>query len=180
MLKQEPSNRNSLRSIRLIRDTLLSLMLKESFQNISISQITKQAGLVRNTFYSHFQKKEDVLSYHMFDLFKAKIENLNLAWESQEIDWIAIYFEFWSENLEFLELLYKQDLLDVLYSFEFHIDKLHINSYLEDICTISDRAKKYANSVYVNTMASMIRRWITTGKEETNEELTSIFYELFE
>lgn len=61
MLKQAPINMNAQRSIDLIVEALLKLMAHKAFDKISISELTREAGVVRNTFYAHFETKEDVL-----------------------------------------------------------------------------------------------------------------------
>lgn len=53
----------------MISDAFVELLQEHSIDQITISQIAKQAGIGRNTFYNHFQKKEDILDYLMESLF---------------------------------------------------------------------------------------------------------------
>lgn len=65
---------NSQRSINLLIETMIRLMKSKQFSDITITELTREAGLVRNTFYAHFESKEDVLSYHMYETFRQGIQ----------------------------------------------------------------------------------------------------------
>lgn len=50
---------------QLIAGTLKKLVIEKDFSKLTIKRITAEAGLIRPTFYRHFQDKCDVLSYIM-------------------------------------------------------------------------------------------------------------------
>ncbi len=178
MIKNKPLNRNSIRSVNLITNTLLKMMENKNFNDISISEITKEAGLVRNTFYSHFSRKEDVIIYHIYKLFEQELIDLNLDYSSKNIDFVEIYFNFWGNHLFILDLLKKNNLLELLNLLEFFLDDFNISTYINQLCPISEQSKKYSTSVYMNVLSSIIIKWVNTGKEETPKTLSKIFYEL--
>lgn len=65
-----------------IADSLLLLMEKKDFQNITIGEIVDKAGVNRSTYYRHFEKKEDVIIYFLDNLSKTilgweRTQNLN-------------------------------------------------------------------------------------------------------
>ena len=47
-----------------IVESLLYLMKKEKFENITVTDISKKAGVNRITFYRNFNSKEEVLMVH--------------------------------------------------------------------------------------------------------------------
>ena len=53
--------RSSLRSKRLIREALVSLMRSKPFEKITITDIVKEADINRGTFYAHFKDTSEVL-----------------------------------------------------------------------------------------------------------------------
>jgi len=55
-------------SKRMIADAFMRLLQNDSLEDITISQIAAEARMGRNTFYNHFQKKEDILRYVMKQL----------------------------------------------------------------------------------------------------------------
>ncbi|MBO8435808.1 MAG: TetR family transcriptional regulator [Spirochaetes bacterium] len=53
--------RSSLRSKRLIREALITMMREKPFDKITITDIVKAADINRGTFYAHFKDTEEVL-----------------------------------------------------------------------------------------------------------------------
>lgn len=52
---------NALETKSMIFDTALRLFTKYGYENVTIDEITKQAGVSKGTFYTHFDSKESVL-----------------------------------------------------------------------------------------------------------------------
>ena len=46
---------------RLLMDSFKKLVLKVPVENITIKEITDEAGVIRPTFYNHFQDKYEVI-----------------------------------------------------------------------------------------------------------------------
>lgn len=68
----EGSNRNSLRSLHLLEQSYLSLIMKKPSDKITVADITREAGLNRGTFYAHFSsipELEDYVLQHLVDRF---------------------------------------------------------------------------------------------------------------
>ncbi len=178
MIKQKPVNTNSKRSISLLVETLLKLMKNKSFRDITISEITKEAGLVRNTFYAHFKSKEDIISYYMYIVFKSELETLISNNDTASKDLVSLFYEIWVKKSEFLILLKENEMLNILNEFEKHIELLGLDVYIFEFCKVSEKANEYASTFYANALLSILKRWIETGMKESPEELTNIFKEL--
>ncbi len=50
----------------IIADTFRGIMAKKSFEKITISDITDQCGLNRQSFYYHFKDKYELLNWILF------------------------------------------------------------------------------------------------------------------
>ncbi|MDO4651055.1 MAG: TetR/AcrR family transcriptional regulator, partial [Eubacteriales bacterium] len=59
------SNKTALMSQKAISEAFLSLLQEKDFSSISVSELCKCAGISRQTFYSLFQSKEDVICYEL-------------------------------------------------------------------------------------------------------------------
>ena len=66
MLSNKHENPMSIRSKNALSSSLLKLMMYKHFTDISISDITERAGLSRQTFYTNFEKKEDIFLAHKY------------------------------------------------------------------------------------------------------------------
>ncbi len=178
MLKREPANNNSRRSITLITLALIDLLDRQSFDSINITDITRAAGLVRNTFYAHFASKEAVLSHHMFRLVAEKMAEIPYPADRHDVYVVSLFFETWSSNRSFLNLLDKHRLLFLLDDAEAHATKLGLDERAFETCVVSQEAEPYARTVYVGILVSIAKRWISTGMKESPSKLVEIYREL--
>lgn len=178
MLKDIPQNRNSKRSIILLTEVLLELLKTNSLCEISISQLTQTAGLARNTFYAHFETKENVLSHHMYTLFNDKVKAVLDKRENQYEDFDLLYFEMWSENRDFLKLLERDNLLHLLNRFSHYLDSFCEEYFQAMDCNISELAVPYVNSAYATVLGSIIVKWLTLDFVHTPQELRTILREI--
>lgn len=102
-------NPMSVRSKNALSQSLLKLMMESDFDNISISDITDHAGLSRQTFYTNFSKKEDIINYLISGLF-AKYRSRISTEAGLSDTFIIDYFIFWDDNKSFLSLLFRQNM----------------------------------------------------------------------
>jgi AcrR family transcriptional regulator len=68
----EGNNRNSLRSLHLLEQSYLNLIMRKPVDKITVADITREAGLNRGTFYVHFSSISELESYalqHLVDRF---------------------------------------------------------------------------------------------------------------
>jgi len=156
---------------------MLSLLNEKMFSDITISELTKKAGIVRNTFYAHFERKEDILTYYLYEIFKVRIQQAAEHNDINEVDFALLYFEICTENIEFLSILEENHLLHMLSQFGDQFNLICEEFDLFGDCNMSKEAEKYANTLYADTLASIIKRWMVLGRDETPKELCRIFKE---
>lgn len=65
---KEPKNRNSARSIRMLEEAFLQLLAEMPYESITVSEVTRKAGLNRGTFYAHFTDIDDLMFTVMREL----------------------------------------------------------------------------------------------------------------
>lgn len=100
-----------------ITDALLILMEKTNYNDITIGDITKKAGVNRSTYYRHFEKKEDIIKY-----FLDKISKDILEWdkekESSFEEHLATVYKHYNNHKKQMMAIYNNGLsilfLDVL------------------------------------------------------------------
>lgn len=175
MLKNEPINMNSKRSIKLIVDTMLVLLKDKNFSKITISELTKKAGVVRNTFYAHFECKEDVLMYYMYELFRERTQSTSMHGDIEHIDFVELYFNIWADNIDFLCMLTDNQLLHLLSRFGDQFDLLWSEFDVFDAYKDSEKTDEYVDALCADSLASIVKSWLKTGQKETPLELSEIF-----
>lgn len=143
-----------------ITEALLQLMEKNDYQDISITDITKKAGVNRVTFYRNFNNKDEVIS----KCLKLKIENFkNNNKETKN----GLY-----EVLKYIEMC--KDILKPIYNS--HAEHL----FLKHILDIWNNTKEeqniwaYTKSAWAYFMFGWANEWYLRGMKETPEELLKI------
>lgn len=99
----------SVRSKTALAQALLSLLMTRDFNDITIQDITKKAGLSRQTFYTNFEKKEDILLYLLKGLFTKYSRRLSTIQRTPG-NFIIDYLIFWDSNKDFVSLLFRKDM----------------------------------------------------------------------
>ena len=66
----------TIRTYKLLKDSLLELLSKDSFDNIKVNDICNLAMVHRTTFYSHFSDKYELLEYVISEVEKEITGNL--------------------------------------------------------------------------------------------------------
>lgn len=102
-------------SRKMIQDALFGLMEEKSFAQISVSEIVEKADVARRTFYRLYYDKMDVIRFYFRELCREYGRRYRPL-QSYDIGRIAKeYFGFWYQYREFLLLLHRSALDDVLY-----------------------------------------------------------------
>lgn len=76
IMKTEEMDIRTIRTRKLIMDSLMELLKKKSFESIRISDITNQAEINRATFYNYFTDK-----YHLLETITTEVLLLNFHTE---------------------------------------------------------------------------------------------------
>lgn len=138
------NNPTALQSQDMIIKGMLSIMETELFESITVKKLCEQSLVSRQTFYSLFDSKEEVLGLHfdkMFDLFISRLtreKNITMSYICTE------FVSYISQDKDFIELLVRNNLT--------HIMTLKFEEYLIKIGSTLGVGKKY---MYEYAMAFM-------------------------
>lgn len=163
----------------LLADVFHELLLKKEFEKITIKNITDQAGVIRPTFYYHFQDKYDVLE---FILCRDIIEPMDqMVQEKREKDAIRFMFQAFEQDLHFYQRAFRvtgqNAFEDMLYE---HLQKLLENRIgdrdLAKQSGIPRLTKRHVSKYYAIGLTSVVKSWMMEHKNEaTAEELYSAY-----
>ncbi len=144
-----------------IMEALLQLMDRKNYNDITITDITKRAGVNRVSFYRNFNDKDEIINEHLKKCdqqFNEKIkDNDNALYQ------MLMYF---SDNKRIINLLYKSKCQYLLVE---HILS-NWNYSKEDENIIA-----YTKSAWAYFMLGWANEWYLRGMKETPEELIQIF-----
>lgn len=178
MLTRVHENPMAVRSKNALSETLLKLMMYKSFKDITISDITERAGLSRQTFYTNFERKEDILVYLLHGLFMRYLDKITAVRPVAE-NLMIDYFLFWGDSRDFLTLLYKHNLG---YLFQdcnrsFFIEDTDL---LNDLFTCEDWQLPYIKASLAGVTYELLYMWLTQDRGLTVDTLSSLTRNLLE
>ena len=172
------SNKTALQSQRQIAAAMMALIQEKPYAQISISELCKTAGISRQTFYSLFTSRENVM---VFTLQAQYCDAPEITRPEQVCDkrglleWLCRgYSEYMLRNRRLIKLLVDN-----------HIDYLLYDSFFEAMagceCFFHEATpcvRSYAASFYAGGIACVARRYAEEGCTTTAEELESLLMTL--
>jgi len=78
-MKNANHDRRTVKTLRALENALIYLLEKESFEDITIKELTSQANVNRITFYSHFNSKEELINFTFDDIYNKTKRNIKLS-----------------------------------------------------------------------------------------------------
>lgn len=159
-------------SKKWLLEALLYLMGKKKYSEITIKELTKQAGLDRKTFYRHFKTKDEILNMPIQEAYNVYVDKLKNLSELNAHNIAKAYFSMCLQYIEYFNLLSAQGLLMVvLMKFEKFLPT--INEMLANNPEYRKRIN-YELAFYAGGFWNITLHWIDNGAKETPEEMAKI------
>ena len=172
----EGCNKTALASQSAIADALLKLMKEKPYSRISVSELCKRAGISRQTFYSLFESKDDVIAFELERKYCFHPEEHECCRTSMTLEDIChAYSVYITERRDILVLLVRND---ILYLFQ---DSLYntcssCDSYLPGY---PGQDRIYAADFLAGGLTGIARNYALDGSATSREHLEHILYSLF-
>ncbi|MDH6364801.1 AcrR family transcriptional regulator [Enterococcus sp. PF1-24] len=154
---------------------LMSIMEKKDFKNISITEVTKKAGVSRMAFYRNYQILEDILTEHLEALFMEYAALLESK-EFSNYEMTRLYFYCFRQHQFFIINLLRskmnQLILDQSVGFLDEFSK-------SIVCTIdcTPEFEKYNIHFIAGGILNVLIAWCMNGMEETDELMAELVCE---
>lgn len=140
---------------------LLVVMNQYGFREITITQLSQEAGLSRKTFYRLFKDKEELISFFFDKLYKKCFAQIQARQLQHYWDVVQSYFEFCEERRELFALLKRNHLLSLLfegsYQYSFKVFE-YVRS--KETADIYSSVLPYLLAYSIGGMYSMLLKWI--------------------
>lgn len=162
--------KNNLFIKEYILQALLDLMKEKDFKEISITEITKKAGVSRMAYYRNYYYKEDILENYMTELLDKyeKIRNKIVEEHPDNKYKLMLYvFEYFQENENFVLCLEKSNLSNIIQN--------RINEYVHEIYKSDDTFDIYDAIIFGGALYNTGKYWLLTGRQEDIHDITRIF-----
>lgn len=153
-----------------IKEALLGLMEQKPVDQITITELCKQADINRNTFYTHFNTIKDALTMVEQELEESLFSELNLNVEDRTI--IKQLFEHFKKNGNIYRILISSNGdFSFMYTLYSKIEQLVIEKYYSRAKTMDEEKIKMIFEFQFFGSISVVRRWLDSGAKQTCEEM---------
>ncbi|MBE5959143.1 MAG: TetR family transcriptional regulator [Lachnospiraceae bacterium] len=163
---------------RILADSFLELIMTNPINKITIKQITDNAGVIRTTFYNHFQDKYQLVEYIISEDLLKPIQPLiqNKMWSEAillvltTIENNKVVFSKIAkiEGQDSFEVMAERQLKDII------VDVMETNgnwnSPSEYIWITPERIAKY----YAKIVIYIVKEWIEGGFEVSPQDIVHI------
>lgn len=151
-----------------ILTALLRLMETESYENISITDITNLAGVSRMAYYRNYKSKDEILLKHLEEAEEKLIEEIGYGEVSSIREIILYIFKYIQENAAVIQAIYDAGLNHLLSN----MLSQRILHYFPVVS--SSNEGKYAVPFYAGAILSVFQLWFDNGMKESSEEMADI------
>jgi len=172
------TNKTALQSQKLIADAMMRLIQEKPYQQITISELCKAAGISRQTFYSLFTSRENVVVFTLQARYCDAPEPPRLKTDREVCGLRQLcvgYSEYILRNQGLLRLLVENHIDYLLYDSLYEaLDECGCFLHAVDPCT-----RRYAASFYAGGVACVARRFAEEGCRTSAGQLEELLMTLF-
>ncbi len=164
-MKKKNRDERSALSREWMCTALLQLMANRPFNRISITEITKKAGVSRITFYRHYQSKEDIFIKKLDTIFEEFYTSTKPHWSSPDYTYQAstVAFRFVAENENLVLKMVDAGISHLI------IDKLK-KAFMKMFVVNNENDHYYTHFLAGGIFATIIE-WINRNHDRTPEDM---------
>ena len=166
-----------------LKEALTRLLEKKDFEAISVSDIAREAGVNRGTFYLHYVDKFDMMDQLIDEILQnilLLLKEGNPKNKEEACPGIVKIFEYLKEDFDFIHAMtlnrfnYTTKLIhDFLYELTKQIPPIQ-----ETIQSVYPLPADYATEVFIYSNSAIFIHWIQKGAVESPEEIARIFFRM--
>lgn len=152
-----------------IGESVIALLHNKDFEDITVSDIVKKAGVSRMTFYHYFHSSTDALNNYLHEIIQAYLEECSRSVGTESFDdqiHIRHAFLFFDQYADCFLTLAKSS----LHSLMIHA----FNDYIvRQIAPVYPRSS-YELYFYCGALLNVFLEWEANGKQESVDDIVSV------
>ncbi|MDO5294798.1 MAG: TetR/AcrR family transcriptional regulator [bacterium] len=166
ILRQNNAESNAI-TRECIESALIQLMEDKTFEQISITDITKKAGVSRNAYYRNYNSKEDILSKYLQNILS------HMSGALKQYDPITQTKQAWVALLKVTEKFSPQYKLILKAGYGERL-KMEFQKEMNQNITPGQHALYYSNCYWVGALCNILAEWVNNDMEVPIDELADI------
>ncbi|MGT2928841.1 TetR/AcrR family transcriptional regulator [Streptococcus tangpeifui] len=160
-----------------LKKALIRLLSEKDFETITISDLTKTAGINRGTFYLHYLDKYDMVN-QMKEEMLTQLFNILLQEDLDEDPRPVIkeVLDYLVRDFDFVSVIAKTSYVNfsqIIKDFVFQLIISYPN-WKKTIAQHYDIPEDYALEVYLASSESLITYWINQGADKSTADMADI------
>ena len=166
-----------------LKGALTRLLEKKDFEAISVSDITREAGVNRGTFYLHYVDKFDMMDQLIDEILQnilILLKEGNPKNKEEALPGIVKIFEYLKEDFDFIHAMTLNRFnytTKLIHDFLYELTK-QITPIQETIQSVYPLPADYATEVFIYSNSAIFIHWIQKGAVESPEEIAKIFFRM--
>jgi AcrR family transcriptional regulator len=175
-METQKQDRRIRKTQKLLKESLLELMEKKDFKNISVKDITELADLNRGTFYLHYADTYSLLQEmesEVLNDFQDMVSNCRYAFKKGSLLPVVIpIIHYIEENKKICKILFENSSSN---DFVKHFHTLVLNNGIEIIREQYPAAREVTLNYYLEFitygLTGVLKQWLDTDMQLPKEEV---------
>lgn len=156
-----------------ISESLLILMAKKDYADITINEITNKAGVNRSTYYRNFSSREEIIKFYFSNIMQKYLNEYNKSADHSFKNYMYTLFKhFYQYKTEFL-LIYRNGLAYLILD---ELNRIFEESRVDNKVEIKEQYRVYFHTGGIYNFYIL---WFSHDMKEKPEELTEIALSFF-
>lgn len=174
------NNKRALESQEKITTSLLNLMKKYPFEEITVKEIIGDTDITRQSFYRNFKDKNEVLDTYLHKLYQQCFDDI-MELNTHDIHKILnIYYGYWFNHKNLIQTIIKNNIDWSFHSYSYEYAK-KLTPYIERTFNIkysSDIEQEYIENYIIGGILQMKELWFKRNFNERPEKITELTLKL--
>lgn len=174
---EKSKNPIAVRSREMITQALWELLAMKPYSQITVTDITAQAGLGRKTFYRNYTEKDEIIRNYLDGLCGLFLDKFQSTPPSSYYEFGFIVFSFWEPYAEKMHFLHKKGLFP-FFQKAFGIILPEVSAYFPCAIQPDTRLEYYCERYVSGGFFQILCSWLLTGTSESSETMARYFEQL--
>ena len=153
--------------------SLMILMEKKNFNDISVTEIAKKAGVSRMAFYRNYNLKEDIIINNLDEFFQEYSNQILSSEKINNYEIVCLYFAHFRKHERLMKNLNNSNLTYII--LERCTGFLHL--LFQDIMfmrSCSEEEDRYCIEFLAGGFYKVLIEWAKSGMKESDEDMAKI------
>lgn len=161
---------------KIFEQTFLQMLMENNYDDITVSDLCRRAGLSRKIFYRLFERKADVL-YSMIDRALMESDSYTPD-ESVGPGELHRFFAYWQYKKDLLDILLKHQNSSMLTDRAIRFAMRESGSPVRQFGADAEKGSYQAVVFYLSGIFSLLLVWHAQGFQQSIDEMSGVLMDL--